>query len=597
MTALNIGGAGWTSDLLQALFRAAWQGGLMLVVVWVISRTCPRVPAWLKVWLWRLAFIKLLLFALPELQVPLLPAGNPRALASVPATPTRVAHDTAVSTGTAEPSRPIMRNRFSTERMLFTFWVFGVGCFLIRLALQWLGARRLCAAAEPVADARLVQECGALGEAMGLKRLPRLLEAAACPGPLLVGIVHPAIVLPANWSERISPAKLRLVLAHELAHMKRRDLAWGWVTSLAEVVFFFHPLVWICRREWTLNREIAADELALRATRCSAADYGAMLLDLVGQAREAAPALALQMFETKQSMSRRIIFLRSGSATKHIRMAGFLVLFFGVLAVLPWRLVAQTSESDEVARLRKENELLREELARAKSSATETKESGKMGRDADLEETRRQLDKEKDILQQLSVKFTDLHPLMFEQRAKIKALERQIANLNPTGNGSRLASELARTKEELDRLLLRVGPEHPKAQELRARMDQLRSDLQAGMAKNSRQQVLYKEELALAQQELAEASARLKIGIGSQQELRKAQREMIHVKKDFEADSLSRDKLKALLKEELALAEEDLAEAKKQIDIGVRPIGSERALQREILRLKREQVAIGEPKE
>jgi beta-lactamase regulating signal transducer with metallopeptidase domain len=591
MTALNIGGAGWTSDLLQALFRASWQGGLMLAVVWLVSRTCTRVPAWLKVWLWRLAFIKLLLFALPELQVPLLPAAMPRALATVPAASSRVEHETVVTARISEPSRPNSVNRFSTAEILFSFWLFGVICFVVRLAMQWLAARRLCAAAKPVADAWLAQECFRLAEAMGLKRAPRMLEAANCPGPLLAGIFRPAIVLPENWSERIPPAKLRLVLAHELAHMKRRDLAWGWVMSLAEIIFFFHPLVWISRREWTLNREIAADELALRATRCSAMDYGAMLLDLVGQARAAAPALALQMFETKQSLGRRIILLRSGKTIGHIRVAAFLILFLAVAAVPPWRLVAQTTERDEIARLRKENESLREELARARLPAGETAAAGKE-RKAELDRTWRNLETARTELKEILVKYTEQHPLVIEQRAKLDALEKELAQQSRQRTAPGTASELERVKTQLDHLLLRVGPDHPKAQELRARMDQLRSDLQASAGKKSRQQALYEEELALAEEELAEARARLKNGTGSLQELRNTQREVIQLKKDFVASSLSHDKLKDLLKEELALAEEDLAEAKKRVEIGISPKGSERALQRDILRLKREQAAL-----
>jgi hypothetical protein len=621
MNALNVGEAGWAGDLLQALYRASWQGGLMLIVVWIISRTCTRIPACLKVWLWRLAFMKLLLFALPQLQVPWLPAESPRAST---VTALRVESIAIARVKPEENEQPIPAFRkqwFSANNVLFGLWIFGMGCFALRLVLQWLAARRLegagwaqsalsgnagweqpaYSAAEPLSNPWLLQECGRLAEVLGLKRTPRLLQSSSCPGPLLLGIVRPAIVLPCDWDANLPPAKLRLILGHELAHLKRRDLAWGWVTSLAEIVFFFHPLVWLCKREWALAREIAADDLALQATSSSAADYGSMLLDLVEQARTPEPAiLALGMFETKQTLARRIIGLRFAGATKHVRAAASLVAILAILTVVPWRLVAQTTEGDEIARLRKENEMLREQLAKAKPPAQEAQagqvldgkdESAWVDQDR-LDGLRLKLEEAKAQLRDLSRKYTDLHPLMIEQRAKMQGLEKPIAKAQPRGDLSNATSELARATEELDRLVQRFSTDHPKVRELKARIDKLQKE--RAPAKAARQQALYQEELALAEQELADAKARLKNGGGSQQELRNAEREVIRLKKDFAAGSGSQDRVKSLSNQEIALVQEDLAETKKRVRDGLSSKATERALQREILRLKRELAGLDE---
>jgi beta-lactamase regulating signal transducer with metallopeptidase domain len=42
----------------------------------------------------------------------------------------------------------------------------------------------------------------------------------------------------------LGPAERRQVILHELAHVKRRDLLWGWTAEVARTVYFFHPLVW-----------------------------------------------------------------------------------------------------------------------------------------------------------------------------------------------------------------------------------------------------------------------------------------------------------------------------------------------------------------
>ena len=264
MSALSFGETGWTAYLLQALFRASWQGGLMLVLVWVLSRTCPRIPAWLKVWLWRLAFFKLLLFALPQLQVPLLPADFQEATAIAPHSVDAVPAVAMVSDPTERFIPSAHKQELTLNQILLGFWIFGMSCLALRLAFQWLAAARLRAAAAPISDPRLVQECARLAENLGLRRMPHLLESTTSEGPMLVGITRPAIVLPRNWASNLSPARLRLVLAHELAHFKRRDLPWSWVMGLTQMVFFFHPLVWLCQREWTLVREIAAISIAAR---------------------------------------------------------------------------------------------------------------------------------------------------------------------------------------------------------------------------------------------------------------------------------------------------------------------------------------------
>jgi beta-lactamase regulating signal transducer with metallopeptidase domain len=74
--------------------------------------------------------------------------------------------------------------------------------------------------------------------------------AADGGSPWLEGIHAPAIIFPRSLLAACSRRELRLMLAHELAHLKRRDLQWGWLATAAHALFFFHPLVWIAGGEW-----------------------------------------------------------------------------------------------------------------------------------------------------------------------------------------------------------------------------------------------------------------------------------------------------------------------------------------------------------
>src|SRR5262245_53510661 len=88
------------------------------------------------------------------------------------------------------------------------------------------------------------------------------------------------IVLPADASDRFDESELRLLLAHELAHQKRRDLAWNWLPTVVGWLLYFHPLVWLLKRSWLQAQEAACDELLVQSRSARPSEYGRLLLRL-----------------------------------------------------------------------------------------------------------------------------------------------------------------------------------------------------------------------------------------------------------------------------------------------------------------------------
>src|SRR2546423_130675 len=88
-----------------------------------------------------------------------------------------------------------------------------------------------------------------LGGRLGLRRPAELRSGPEVPSPLLIGLTRPAVMLPQALLSDGSRAELRGFLAHELAHVKRGDLWWNGLTSLAHGLFPFHPLVWLAGAE------------------------------------------------------------------------------------------------------------------------------------------------------------------------------------------------------------------------------------------------------------------------------------------------------------------------------------------------------------
>jgi len=103
---------------------------------------------------------------------------------------------------------------------------------------------------------------------MGITSQPRLVTADWASTPMTLRmdgryvVVVPEELLMPNRGE-----DLQLVLAHELAHVKRRDLDWSWLHTIVKALFFFNPLIWVAGRELRIAQEMACDEMAVRAHR------------------------------------------------------------------------------------------------------------------------------------------------------------------------------------------------------------------------------------------------------------------------------------------------------------------------------------------
>lgn len=83
--------------------------------------------------------------------------------------------------------------------------------------------------------------------------------------PGLVGIFRPVIVMPRGVAEALSPSEMRAVLAHEAAHLSRRDNLWASIQMLVELLFWFHPLVWWIGARLVAERERACDQAVLES--------------------------------------------------------------------------------------------------------------------------------------------------------------------------------------------------------------------------------------------------------------------------------------------------------------------------------------------
>jgi beta-lactamase regulating signal transducer with metallopeptidase domain len=146
---------------------------------------------------------------------------------------------------------------------IVTLWIVGVTLLSLRLVVQWLRARRLVTVhAQPACEPWLAM-ARRLGVALGVRRAVRLLESTVVQVPAVVGLLRPVILLPANTLTGLLPGQLEMILAHELAHIRRHDLVVNLLQAAVETLLFYHPAVWWISRQVRIERENCCDDLAV----------------------------------------------------------------------------------------------------------------------------------------------------------------------------------------------------------------------------------------------------------------------------------------------------------------------------------------------
>ncbi len=285
MNALISAFGSWADLWAESVWRASWQGAIALAAAWAIGRWCTFLSPRVVCWVWRLACVELLvgLVAIQPVELALLPAR-----AEAPAAPQTISYDMA--TGWLETSaEPAQEAALSAEPvpissiaagLLLPAWLIGFFYCLRRTARGRKSIHRLLRSSELCTAERWPRILAEEAERLGVRRLPALRMSRQTESPLLLGVWRPTIVLPAGVEEEFDEGEVRLMMAHELAHAKRHDLAWNWVPTVAGWLFFFHPLVWLMAHRWSEAQEAACDELVIQRQAAQPADYGRLLVKL-----------------------------------------------------------------------------------------------------------------------------------------------------------------------------------------------------------------------------------------------------------------------------------------------------------------------------
>jgi HEAT repeat protein/beta-lactamase regulating signal transducer with metallopeptidase domain len=265
-----------SSTALAWLLTYAIHSTVLLSLAWLLVRVRRWTPAASEL-LWKSAMVGGILTASVQLRLDVRPAGTvmlqppavtaPAAAVSPVDGPEKPAHIRETEAApmprpSAQPSVPMISMTKSSVVVL----AWGLGALI--LGLNYV-ARRLILVGrlgdrQEVPEGRLHEMLGELANDAGLRRAPRLTSTSRISSPIALGVSE--ICVPETALTDLDPEQQRSLLAHELAHLARRDPVWMGVASLIERVFWIQPLNRVANRQIATSAEFLCDDWAVRRT-------------------------------------------------------------------------------------------------------------------------------------------------------------------------------------------------------------------------------------------------------------------------------------------------------------------------------------------
>ena len=166
-------------------------------------------------------------------------------------------------------------------------WLAGALVVLTRLALGTRRVARLARHSARLDDGAWLALAQRVAMRLGVARPLMVFQGDGPAVPLTWGVVYPAVFLPPG-AERWSETRRRLVLVHEMAHIKRLDALTQCLAQVAVALFWFDPLLWLAAHRMRVEREHACDDQVLHDGTTPSV-YAGELLDLACALGDAAP--------------------------------------------------------------------------------------------------------------------------------------------------------------------------------------------------------------------------------------------------------------------------------------------------------------------
>jgi beta-lactamase regulating signal transducer with metallopeptidase domain len=176
---------------------------------------------------------------------------------------------------------------------VFSIWTTGLVLCAATVLGKQIKSSRLIRRSSLLVDERFLAALANVAQRLNVRRRVRLIVTWRPIGPAVFGLLKPSILLPDPLLSGMPPEQVELVLAHELIHVRRSDVFASQLQLVAQLVWWFHPVVWWVNREAGRERERCCDQEVVSGVGCKRGFYARTLLSILEQKGRLRSLLAL----------------------------------------------------------------------------------------------------------------------------------------------------------------------------------------------------------------------------------------------------------------------------------------------------------------
>lgn len=218
----------------------------------------------------------------------------------------------------------------SITNVMLCVWLMGsAAAFLYTAACYFLVYRKCKSGIRRICDKDFYRKIMSIQKKLSDRAGIPVYDSEYIASPMLIGVFHPKLVLPVR-RETWDDTELELMMAHELCHYRNKDLFLKFAMMTVCCIHWFNPAVYLMKRQFFYEMELACDETVLRKREGKEKDiYARMILSFAGSGREMS-AFSTGMWENKKRMKKRLSYLLEEGGRKK----GILGLVIAVTVLL-----------------------------------------------------------------------------------------------------------------------------------------------------------------------------------------------------------------------------------------------------------------------
>ena len=241
-------------------------------------------------------------------------------------------------------------NSLSANDAILLMWFIPFSIIITRFLIAYISIIIVAARAKKISSQEQKIQMIDLCDEIGLNRYVKLLISKDSITPMTWGIFQPFVLLPKE-AEEWSDERLRYVLLHELAHIKRKDFVSNIVIQIVTAVLWFNPLAWFIQKQLLNDREYACDDHVVE-NGTKASEYADHLLDIAKSIQKNHSSLTSTMCMAKPSQleGRLMALLKNKSKSmnageKILKLSITLIIMLPVIFINPIK-ASEPIESD-----------------------------------------------------------------------------------------------------------------------------------------------------------------------------------------------------------------------------------------------------------